>query len=112
MNILVTGGAGFIGTSLIKELLLMYTNISIISLDNYTSGSKKNHIDDLKVTYIEGNTWDISNIIEIQNFNPIYVFHLGEFSRIVLSFEKTKETFWSNSIGTVEIIEYCLKKKI
>ena len=111
MNILVTGGAGFIGTSLIKELLLMYKNISIISLDNYTSGSKKNHIDDLKVTYIEGNTWDISNIIEIQNFNPIYVFHLGEFSRIVLSFEKTKETFWSNSIGTVEIIEYCLKKR-
>lgn len=111
MNILVTGGAGFIGTSLIKELLLVYKNVSIISLDNYTSGNKKNHINDSKVEYIHGNTWDISNISVIQKFNPEYVFHLGEFSRIVLSFEKTKETFWSNSIGTIEVIEYCLQKK-
>jgi UDP-glucose 4-epimerase len=98
---------------LIKELLLLYknTNISIISLDNYTSGSKKNHINDIKVEYVNGNTWDISNISKIQNFKPKYVFHLGEFSRIVLSFEKTKETFWSNSIGTFEVIEYCLQKK-
>lgn len=110
MNILVTGGAGFIGTSLIKELLSTFDEINIISLDNYTSGSKKNHINDEKVKYIEGNTWDISNIIEIQNFNPIYIFHLGEFSRIVLSFEKKKDNFWSNSIGTFEVIEYCLKK--
>jgi len=111
MNILVTGGAGFIGTSLIKELLSVYKNISIISLDNYTSGSKKNHINDSKVEYIDGNTWNISNINNIQKFNPQYVFHLGEFSRIVLSFEKPKETFWSNSIGTFEVIEYCLQKK-
>ena len=74
MNILITGGAGFIGASLIKELLLLYknTNISIISLDNYTSGSKKNHINDIKVEYVNGNTWDISNISKIQNFKPKY----------------------------------------
>ena len=80
---------------------MVYKNVSIISLDNYTSGNKKNHINDSKVEYIHGNTWDISNISVIQKFNPEYVFHLGEFSRIVLSFEKTKSQV-SESLTSVK----------
>ena len=82
MNILVTGGAGFIGSNLICELKKLYENVNIISLDNYISGKVENHIEGVK--YIKGNTWNIKEIKELQNFNPKYVFHFGEFSRIVL----------------------------
>lgn len=108
MNILVTGGAGFIGSNLIYELKKLYENVNIISVDNYTSGKVENHIEGVK--YIKGNTWDIKFIEEIQNFNPKYVFHFGEFSRIVLSFEKPNETFCSNTFGTQQILQYCIEK--
>lgn len=109
MNILITGGAGFIGSNLIKELKRRYSDYNIISLDNYSSGYISNHIDD--VTYINGNTWDISMIEELQKFQPNYVYHLGEFSRVVLSFEKPNEVFHSNTYGTQQIIQYCIEKK-
>jgi len=109
-KILVTGGAGFVGTNLIN-LLLKKTKHKIISLDNYSSGSKKNHIKNKRVVYLKGETKDISRIIK----NPkdiISVFHFGEFARIYQSFIKMDECIASNSIGTNEVFNYCLKNKI
>jgi len=109
-KILVTGGAGFVGTNLIN-LLLKKTKHKIISLDNYSSGSKKNHIKNKRVVYLKGETKDISRIIK----NPkdiISVFHFGEFARIYQSFIKMDECIDSNSIGTNEVFNYCLKNKI
>ena len=83
-KILVTGGAGFVGTNLIK-FLLKKTNYKIISIDNYSSGSKKNHFKNSRVKYIKGNSVDIDKIIK----NPKIlktVFHFGEFARIYQSF--------------------------
>jgi len=110
LKVLITGGSGFVGSNLIEKLLSTFENIKIVSLDNYSSGSEKNHIQNNNIQYIKGNTWNIKHIKEIQEFDPTYVFHFGEMSRICLSFEKVNETFWSNSIGTQQIIEYCVNK--
>ena len=59
--IVVTGGAGFVGTNLIKYLLNK-TSYKIISIDNYSSGSKKNHIQDKRIAYLKGDTKNISNL--------------------------------------------------
>ena len=107
-NILITGGAGFVGSNLIIKLKELYKDINIISLDNYSSGTEKNHIKGVK--YIKGNTWDILNIEELNNFSPEICFHFGEFSRIFLSFKKVNDTLKSNGLGTQQILEYCVKK--
>ena len=109
-NILITGGAGFVGCNLIERLIKINEDIFIISLDNYSSGSTDNHIKDKRVVYIKGNTWDIKSIKVINEFNPDIVFHFGEFSRIHLSFDLPNNTFWSNTIGTQQILNYCVKK--
>ena len=63
--ILVTGGVGFIGSNLI-ELLLKKTKKTIISFDNYSTGSKKNHIKNSRVKYFKGNTVDINNLLKLR----------------------------------------------
>jgi UDP-glucose 4-epimerase len=109
-KIIVTGGVGFVGSNLI-ELLLKKTNYSIISLDNYSSGSKKNHIKNNRVKYIKGDTKFIETLIK-KSKNIHSVFHFGEFSRIYQSFVKMNECLNSNSIGTNAVFNFCLKNKI
>ena len=109
-KILVTGGAGFVGTNLIN-LLLKKTKYKIISIDDYSSGTKKNHLKNNRVKYYKGNTKNISEIIK----NPreiIAVFHFGEFARIYQSFIKMNKCINSNSVGTNAVFNYCLKNKI
>ena len=109
-KILITGGAGFVGTNLIK-LILKKTNFKIISIDNYSSGTKKNHIKNSRVKYIKGNTVDIDKIIK-KPHDIKSVFHFGEFARIYQSFLKTNECMKSNSIGSNFVFNFCLKNKI
>ena len=109
-KILVTGGAGFVGTNLIN-LLLRKTKYKIISIDNYSSGNRKNHINNKRIKYFKGNTQDIAKIIKHPK-EIVTVFHFGEFARIYQSFMKMNECINSNSIGTNAIFNYCLKNKI
>ena len=109
-QILVTGGAGFVGTNLIK-LLLKKTSYKVVSIDNYTSGTKLNHIRSSRVKYIKGNTANISKLVK----NPDKIktiFHFGEFARIYQSFLKIDQCMESNSIGTNAIFNFCLKHKV
>ena len=109
-KIVVTGGAGFIGTNLIK-ILLKKTKYRIISIDNYSSGKKSNHIKHTRVKYIKGKTVDISKFIK----NPKEiktVFHFGEFARIYQSFLQMTECIDSNSVGSNAVFNFCLKGKI
>ena len=108
--IIVTGGAGFIGSNLIK-LLIDKTKFLIISLDNYSSGTKKNHIKNKRIKYIKGDTKNISQIIKSPR--QIHsIFHFGEFARIHQSFLKMSECISSNSIGTNAVFNFCLENKI
>ena len=109
--IVITGGAGFIGSNLI-ELLIKKTNFELISLDNYSSGSKKNHIKSKRVKYINGDTSKIFFILRKLNKNIHTIFHFGEFSRIFQSFKYFDQCFHSNSIGTNEVFKFCLDNNI
>ena len=109
--IVVTGGAGFVGTNLIN-FLIKKTNYKIISIDNYSSGSKKNHIKDKRIKYINSHTKNISKILNSYKKDINSLFHFGEFSRIYQSFLKMDECINSNSIGSHEVFNFCFKNKI
>jgi UDP-glucose 4-epimerase len=107
MKILVTGGAGFIGSNLIKGLLNDYPHSSIVSLDNYWTGKKENHSDNPRVKYVNGDTWNINNIWSNEPGLFDLVFHFGEYSRIVKSFDDVEYVMKTNLHGTTSILEKC-----
>tara|TARA_B100000886_G_scaffold267600_1_gene191811 strand:+ start:6096 stop:6983 length:888 start_codon:yes stop_codon:yes gene_type:complete len=109
--LIVTGGAGFVGTNLIDQLIKK-TNYKIISLDNYSSGSKKNHIKHKRIKYIRSDTIKISKVLNKYKKKIKTIFHFGEFSRIYQSFKKFDKCFKSNSLGSQEVFKFCLDNKI
>ena len=109
--IVVTGGAGFIGSNMIK-VLLKKTKFRIISIDNYQSGDKKNHIKNTRVKYIKSDTSQINIKLKKIKRQINAIFHFGEFARIFQSFKKFKDCYQSNLIGTLEVFKFCLNNKI
>ena len=109
--ILVTGGAGFVGSNMI-EYFVNQTKFSLISLDDYSSGSKKNHINNSRVKYIKGNTANIKKIASKFKNKIHTVFHFGEFARIYQSFKDFDKCYDSNTIGTKAIFKFCLDNKL
>ena len=109
--IVVTGGSGFVGTNLIRYLIEK-SKFNIISLDDYSSGTKKNHIKNKKILYIKGNTRNIDNLLKKYKNKIHSIFHFGEFSRIYQSFLQMNKCIQSNSIGSHAVFNFCLKNNI
>jgi UDP-glucose 4-epimerase len=109
-TIVITGGAGFVGSNLIA-LLLKKTNFKIISIDNYSTGSSKNHIKNKRIKYIKADTKNITKILKKPK-NILSLFHFGEFARIYQSFIKMNDCINSNTIGSNAVFNYCLKNNI
>lgn len=104
-KVLVTGGAGFIGTNLVAKLIEQ--KIEVISIDNYSTGSKENELQLVK--YIEA---DIESIDQFDNQNFDYCIHLAAQSRVQPSFEDPEESFRVNVTGTLKVMEWAKKNKV
>jgi UDP-glucose 4-epimerase len=102
-KILVTGGAGFVGSHLCERLVKDKNN-DVYSLDNYFTGSESNH--QANVTYIIGATLDVDSLID---FNPDIIYHLGEYSRVEQSFDDIGKVWKFNKDGIFAILEFCRK---
>jgi len=109
-TIVVTGGAGFVGSNLIS-LLIKKTKFNIISIDNYTSGFKKNHVKNNRVKYFKGDTCNIAKLLKKPKSIDA-IFHFGEFARIYQSFLNMNDCINSNTIGSNAVFNYCLKNNI
>jgi len=109
--LVITGGAGFVGSNLI-HLLIKKTKFNIISIDNYSTGLKKNHVINSRLKYIKSDTKNISKVLKNYKNKIHSLFHFGEFSRIYQSFLKMNECLDSNIIGTNEVFNFCLSNKI
>ena len=105
MKVLVTGGAGFVGTNLIKRLLK--EGHQVVSIDNYNTGLKSNHQEGAE--YLE---YDIRNINSYDWIKPEFVFHMAAIARIQPSFEKPQDYFEVNALGTMRLIDWCAKANV
>ena len=104
-KVLVTGGAGFIGTNLIKQLLKK--DVQVVSIDNYSTGNKLNEIPGVKYLDI-----DIEKIIKIREADFDICFHLAAQSRVQPSFDNPQESVRVNIIGTTRVMEWALKNNV
>ncbi len=104
--ILVTGGAGHVGSHIIEELV-KDSNNQVISLDNYFNGSSDNHI--VGAEYRQGHTKDIDKLVPE---TPDIVFHLGEYARVAPSFDNIEKVYDMNILGTFAVVEFCKKRKV
>ena len=109
--IVVTGGSGFVGSNLI-QFLIKKTKYKIISLDDYSSGTKKNHVKNRNILYLKGDTKDISKLLGKYKKKIKVLFHFGEFARIYQSFLQMNKCIQSNTIGSNAVFDFCLKNKI
>ena len=101
-KILVTGGAGFVGSHLSERLVSLGHDVT--SLDNYFTGSVDNHVPGVK--YVTGSTEDIHKIPQLMHEKFDYVFHLGEYSRVEQSFEDFDLVWKYNILGTKEVLRF------
>jgi UDP-glucose 4-epimerase len=109
--LVVTGGAGFIGSNLISELL-KFKKFKIVSVDNYSSGLSKNHIKNKRIKYLKGNTKNIEILLKSYIGKIHTIFHFGEFARIYQSFKKINDCFSSNIEGSSNVFNFALKNKV
>ena len=109
--IIVTGGAGFVGSNLIEKLV-KFKKFKIISIDDYSTGKKINHINNNKVSYLKTSTKNIEKVLSKYKEKILCVFHFGEFARIYQSFIKFNQCLESNILGTKAVFNFCLKYKI
>tara|TARA_Y100000289_G_scaffold16094_1_gene15232 strand:+ start:853 stop:1686 length:834 start_codon:yes stop_codon:yes gene_type:complete len=105
MNIVVTGGAGFVGTNLIKRLI--EDGHDVVSVDNYSTGSKLNHQKDC--FYL---THDITKITDYSFLKPDIIFHMAAIARIQPSFKDPLNYFETNATGTLKIAQYCAENNV
>ncbi len=104
---LVTGGAGFVGSHLIRRLLRDNPTAQVVSVDNYFTGTEANHVEDPRAVYIHASTVDIAKVWANSGLPaPSFVYHLGEYSRIVQSFDDLDETWEFNLHGTKEVVKF------
>jgi UDP-glucose 4-epimerase len=106
-NIIVTGGAGFIGSKLLQHLKEKCSNFNLFSIDDYSTGCEKTHVSGVK--YFEDKT---ENISRYKYLSPEIIFHFGEYSRVSTSFEDQKTVFESNVVGSKRVIDFCLDNDI
>lgn len=107
-TIVVTGGAGFVGSHLIRGLVEKYPKATIVSIDNYFTGRRDVHVDDPRVTYVEDSTVNINKLWANSDFGkPDLVFHLGEYARIPQSFDEPDLVWEYNTWGTKEVVKFC-----